>query len=313
MSSDNPVLYVLTGPTASGKSRLGLRFAQQHELEILCADSMSIYRHMDIGTAKPGPADRQKVRHHGLDLVDPWEDFDTARFVAMADACICDATKRGKKILVIGGTPLYLRALLSGFFAGPSADPPLRARLAAREREEKGVLHEELSRVDREAAGRIHKNDLKRLVRALEVHELTGSPISTLQKQFGTSETRYAYRAVWLDLPRDVLRARVRARSRDMFERGLLDEVKGILAKGGFSKSAGSAIGYQEILRFLGAELKAEELEYRIRSNTHRLLRRQECWFRRFEGLVKLKIMDLDEDAILERIAELFFGTKDKE
>lgn len=301
------MLYVLTGPTAAGKSRLGLRLAERHGLEILCADSMSIYRHMDIGTAKPGAAARQRVPHHGLDLVDPWERFDTARFVAMADACIKDAAQRGKEILVLGGTPLYQRALLSGFFAGPSADPQLRARLAATESKEKGALHLQLSRVDPQAATRIHRNDLKRLVRALEVYELTGHPISSLQSQFASDRARYEYRAVWLDVPRDVLRDRVRARSRKMFELGLIDEVKGILAKGGFSDSSRAAIGYQEVLRFLDGVIEAEELEYRIRSNTHRLVRRQDTWFRRFPGLVKLPVMDLEEDAILERIAELLF------
>ncbi|MFQ5504138.1 MAG: tRNA (adenosine(37)-N6)-dimethylallyltransferase MiaA [Planctomycetota bacterium] len=265
-----PELRVLTGPTASGKSRLGVGLAERHGLEILSADSMSVYRHMDIGTAKPGPEQRARLPHHGLDLVDPWEDFDSARYVSVADRVIEDARRRGRQILVVGGTPLYLMALLRGFFAGPSADPEIRERLLALEQAQKGSLHAELCRVDPEAAGRIHPNDQKRLVRALEVFELSGQPISSLQQQFDRGPSRYRFRAARIQLPRQELRARVRCRCRNMFERGLVDEVRRIDELGGFSRSAGAAIGYAEVREFLAGSLRSDELEHSVRRHTHR-------------------------------------------
>ncbi|MEZ5988518.1 MAG: tRNA (adenosine(37)-N6)-dimethylallyltransferase MiaA [Planctomycetota bacterium] len=287
-----PPLLVLTGPTASGKSGLALLLAERHGLEVLSADSMSVYRGMDIGTAKPTPEERRRVPHHGLDLVDASEDFDSARYVAVADAAIAGARARGARLLVAGGTPLYLMALLRGFFDGPSRDPALRARLEAEEDDEPGLLWRRLSEVDPVAAERIHARDRRRLVRALEVHELSGRPISEQQRQFEEGPPRYPYVALGLERPRDELRARVRRRCRAMFEGGLVDEVRALLTRGGFSATAREAIGYREVLTFLDGGLKAEELEYRVRSNTPRLVRRQTTWFRRFPGLTRVDAGD---------------------
>ena len=297
---DEIQVWVLTGPTASGKSGLGMELARRHDLEIVSADSMSVYNRMDIGTAKPGAAEREEIPHHGLDLVEPWEDYDSSRYVRMADEAITAIHARGRRPLILGGTPLYLMALLRGFFEGPSKDRDLRQRLDAEEDASPGLLHERLQAVDPEAAGRIHRNDRKRLIRALEVHELTGQPISALQTQFEQGPPRYAYRALALNRQREELRERVRIRCQIMFETGLVAEVRQILAAGGFSTSAGAAIGYREVVDFLEGRLAAEELQYRVRSNTHRLVRRQSTWFRGFPDLLG---MDLVGSAGSEELA----------
>ena len=300
-----PLLRILTGPTASGKTKMAVLLARRHGWEILSADSMSIYRGMDIGTAKPSPSERMGVPHHGLDLVGPEEAFDTARYVAYADGVIAEAHARGQEILVVGGTPLYLMALLKGFFEGPPADPDLRKELRERERSEPGSLHARLSKVDPDAAQRIHRNDTKRLVRALEVFEKTGTPISRLQRQFEEGKSRYPYVGARLVLSRECLRERVRERNMKMFDQGLVDEVRRIREGKGFGPTSEAAIGYREVLAFLRGSLPAEELVYRVRSNTHRLVRRQDTWLRTFPGLVPVQAENCPEETVLERLESI--------
>lgn len=297
-------LLVLTGPTASGKSALALELAERHGLEILSVDSMSVYRRMDVGTAKPTAEDRARVPHHGIDLVEPWQEFDAARYASHADACIAEATSRGVRLLLTGGTPLYLLAVLRGFFNGPPANAELRAELRAREANAPGSLHERLAEVDPEAASRIHRNDTKRLVRALEVFDATATPISELQQQFEEGPPRYPYRLAGLTLERDTMRARVRERTQHMFEAGLVDEVRAIRAAGGFSDSASQAIGYREVCALLDGALESDLLVSRVRSATHRLVRRQETWFRRMFELERLPLEPNRRDAPLLELAE---------
>ncbi|MCB9890604.1 MAG: tRNA (adenosine(37)-N6)-dimethylallyltransferase MiaA [Planctomycetes bacterium] len=306
-SSSTEPLLVLTGPTASGKSALAIEIAKRHDLEILSVDSMSIYRLMDVGTAKPTRAERDQVVHHGLDLVDPWEDFDAARFAAYADERIQSAADDGKRLLLVGGTPLYLMAILRGFFEGPPKNPALRRDLREREDAEPGSLHVELEAIDAEAAQRIHKNDTKRLVRAIEVYEATGRPISELQRQFEEGPPRYAHRLASLSIARDHMRERVRERTRAMFDGGLVDEVRSIENAGGFSATAGQAIGYAEVLDFLRGDLASDLLVSRVRNSTHRLVRRQETWFRRMQGITLLPVEDERRDRPLIDLAERVF------
>src|SRR5687768_10895670 len=167
-------MLVILGPTASGKSDLALEVARRTGAEILSVDSMQVYRGMDIGTAKPSAAERAEVRHHLIDVVEPTETFTVARFVELADAVIADARRRGVPLIATGGTPLYYKALFEGLFEGPPADEAVRERLRGQGGED---LHRRLREVDPEAARRIHANDTKRLIRALEVYELTGRPI----------------------------------------------------------------------------------------------------------------------------------------
>jgi tRNA dimethylallyltransferase len=274
-------LWVVTGPTAAGKSALAMRLAEQVGGEIASMDSMAVYRRMDIGTAKPTPAERDRIRHHLIDLVEPNESFDAARYCQAAHACIDDARARGTRLLFVGGTPLYLMALFKGLMPGPSADRELRKALAERESSDPGVLHAELSARDPEAAARIHRNDTKRLIRALEVLELTGRPISAQQDTFGEGWA-IPCRIVAVRRPRDELHARVKARTVAMLRRGLVDEVRAIRDSCGFSREAAAGIGYAECLDWLRGRYKdEEELRNRIRRSTHRLIRRQSTWLRR--------------------------------
>jgi tRNA dimethylallyltransferase len=199
MSNPSPFdrALILTGPTGSGKSRLALDLAERLGAEIVCMDSMTLYRGMDIGTAKPSAADRARVPHHLLDVLDPWESASVAWWLGRAAECCRDIAGRGRRPLLVGGTPLYLKALLYGLFEGPPADETVRRRLSAEaERDGPAALHARLDRVDPATAARLHPNDLRRVVRALEVWELTGRPISAWQTQWrrvgrqGDKETR---------------------------------------------------------------------------------------------------------------------------
>ena len=291
--------WVLTGPTAVGKTELSLRIAEARGLEILSMDSMAIFRQMDIGTAKPSDAEQQRVPHHLINLVDPTESFDTHRWCSAADAVVDELRTRERGALFAGGTPLYLMAYFKGMLEGPNAQPELRARLTAREAEIPGCLYEELGRVDPEAVGRIHRNDHKRIVRALEVYELTGTPISEQQDSFDAPGWLRPCRIVALTRPRDELHQRVRARTVAMLEGGLIDETRAIRDGGGFSAPAAAAIGYAECLRYLNGGFKdLEELRNRIRRSTHRLIRRQMTWLRRLREIRWLPA-DSDVETVL--------------
>lgn len=275
-------IWLVSGPTASGKSALATELAESNGMEILSMDSMAVYRHMDIGTAKPSAAERARVPHHLIDLVEPHEGFDTARWCQAAAAALADIRKRGRKPLFVGGTPLYLMAFFKGLMDTPPADPGLRAALSQRERAAPGVLHEELARKDPEAAARIHRHDERRLVRALEVIEVTGRRISEQQDHFENPEWLRPCRIVAINRSREDLHERVKERTRAMLAAGLVEEVRAILQAGGFSRTAGAAIGYAECIDWLHGRYKDEtELRNRIRRNTHKLIRRQLTWLRR--------------------------------
>jgi tRNA dimethylallyltransferase len=282
MTEGSSPLWVVTGPTAAGKSSVALEFAAQHGCEILSMDSMAIYQRMDIGTAKPSAGERARVRHHLLDLVPPSASFDTSRWCAAAAAAVADVRARGRTPLFVGGTPLYLMAFFKGLLEGPAADPVLREDLSAREAREPGSLHRELAQRDPEAAARIHVRDEKRLVRALEFLVKTGTPISARQTTFASGVWLRPCRIVALTRPRDELHARVKARTTAMLEAGLLDEVRAIRDSEGFSPQAAAGIGYRECLDFLAGRYKDREgLRNMIRRNTHKLIRKQTTWLRR--------------------------------
>ncbi|MGE0144886.1 MAG: tRNA (adenosine(37)-N6)-dimethylallyltransferase MiaA [Planctomycetota bacterium] len=282
-------LWVLTGPTASGKSALAIDLAEAAGAEIVSMDSMAVYRHMEIGTAKPSHQERTRVRHHLIDVVEPNEEFDTARWCAMTEALIAAARAAGRPLLVVGGTPLYLMALLKGLVATPPADPQLRAQLAARFAQDPAGLFAELAAVDPVAASRIHRNDEKRIVRALEVFQLTGRPASEQRAHFDQDGFRHDARVLCVQRSRDDLHERVRRRTKAMLEAGLLEETRAIRDRIGFSSTARLAIGYAECLRHLDVPFKdEEELRNRIRRSTHGLIRRQITWFRRIRGIDNL-------------------------
>lgn len=283
----HPPLVVVLGPTASGKSALALEVARRAGAEILCVDSMTVYRHMDIGTAKPSPAEQALVRHHLLDVVTPEEEFTVSRFVTLADEVIAEARRRQTPLVLTGGTPLYYKALFDGLFEGPGADEAVRARLR---QEDPALLHRRLSEIDPAAAQRIHANDTKRLIRALEVYELTGKPISTLQTEWERPQHRHPALWVGLQWEKEELNRRINARVKAMMQAGWLQEVQGLRQRyPRLSKTAGEATGYAELIAHLTGELSLEDATERTKIGTRQLARRQMKWFRRFGGVTWLE------------------------
>jgi tRNA dimethylallyltransferase len=281
-----PQILVLIGPTASGKSALAEAVAMAAGAEILSVDSMQVYRCMDVGTAKPTAVERAAVPYHGLDVVDPDQTFTTARFVELADAVISAAAARGVPLGAAGGTPLYFKALLDGLFDGPPADPAVRDRLSAEPGE---ALHRRLSIVDPVAAARIHANDQRRLVRALEVFDLTGRPISSFQTDWADPTPRHASVRIGLRWEKDALNRRINARVKSMLAGGWLDEVRGLLDRfGDLSPTAGEAAGYRELIEHVRGRLSLADAAEAIKIATRQLARRQMKWFRRFPDVTWL-------------------------
>ena len=296
-------MLVIIGATASGKSELALEAASRAGGELLSVDSMQVYRHMDIGTAKPSADERRRVRHHLIDLVEPSETFTVARFVELADATINEAAARNVPLVATGGTPLYFKALFTGMFEGPGASAEVRDRLRLLSNDE---LHARLASVDPAAAARLHRNDTRRLIRALEVHELTGQPISALQKEWGEPAQRHA--AVWvgLDWDRDALNRRLNARVKARMEGGWLEETKQLLARHDeLSQTAAEATGYAELIAHLHGRMTLEDAVEQIKIATRQLARRQMKWFRRFANVTWLK-GDAPLEEKVERVMELW-------
>ena len=296
-------VYFILGCTACGKSAVGREIARRVGGQIISVDSMKVYRRMDIGTAKPSPAARAETAHHCIDLVAPSESFCVARYVASADAAAEEIRRAGAVALAVGGTSLYIKALSEGLFAGPSADPEVRRRLRARARAEGlSALHAELAAVDPAAAGRIHPHDERRIVRALEVYESTGTPISELQRQWESGARRCE--AAFIGLRRDKADGsrRINRRVRRMVEQGLRDEVAALLAEpAGLSPQAARAVGYAEMIEHLRGRCSLDEAVEKIKINTRRLARKQRTWHRRFPDV---RWFDAGPDETAEALAD---------
>jgi len=276
-------VILLLGTTASGKSAAAMALAPRLNAEIVSVDSMQVYRHMDIGTAKPTAADRAAVTHHLIDVVDPSESMSVARFVQMADAAIADIRSRGRSALVVGGTPLYLMGLMYGLFDGPSADPGLREALRQRaENEGVAALHAELRKIDPDAADRIHINDYKRIERAIEVFRLTGRPLSAQQVQWTAQQLRYPAAIVGISREKEDASRRINARVRQMIEEGLVSEVERVSRAFNLSEQARQALGYAEILRHLAGEVSLEDAVEEIKIHTRQFAKHQRTWYRKF-------------------------------
>ncbi|MEM6562072.1 MAG: tRNA (adenosine(37)-N6)-dimethylallyltransferase MiaA, partial [Planctomycetota bacterium] len=268
-------LHGVIGATGSGKSAVALRLAEQFGGEILAVDSMTVYRGMDIGTAKPTATERARVVHHGLDLVDAGEAFTARRFVEYADGVVEDCRRRDVPLIAVGGTPLYWKSWLEGIFDGPSADPALRAELDALPTE---ALVAELRRVDPASADRLHANDRRRLTRAVEVHRLTGTPISALQEQWATPTRRFEIELVGLRWDRPTLNRRINGRCKQMIADGWLDEVRRL---GPLGPTASEAVGYKLLGDHLAGRLSLDDAVEQIKIRTRQLAKRQMTWFRR--------------------------------
>jgi tRNA dimethylallyltransferase len=280
-AADAPLIAVV-GPTASGKSALALRLALRHRGEIVSCDSLSVYRGFDIGSAKPTAEERERVRHHLVDVVDPGDGFSAADYARRARRALREITDRGRLPIVAGGTGLYLKALLQGLFAGPSRDPALRARLEAiATRFGDTRLHRLLLRVDPAAASRIPANDRVRVVRALEVFARTGKPLSELHGRGAEALRGYTVLVVGLRPGRAALRAAVERRTDRMIASGLVDEVRALLGRGYPAELRPlQAIGYRQAVRVVRGEATLEEARRDIVQATLRFAKRQMTWFR---------------------------------
>ena len=293
-------LIVLSGPTAPGKTALGVLLAETLGGEIISADSMQIYRRMDIGTAKPTAEETRGIAHHMIDVAEPEEDYSVARYVEEAAACAEDILSRGKRPILVGGTGLYIDSLLSGrTFAGGPADPALRTELSERYDEigAAGLLGE-LRKVDPERAAKLHPADKKRIVRALEVYILTGKTITQHDAETQAIPPRYDAVRIALDyLDRADLYARIDRRVDEMLARWLVEEVRALLNAGvPRTCTAMQAIGYKEIVRALDGGCSIEEAAEDIRRESRRYAKRQLTWLRRgdYHWIRFQKTPDLD-------------------
>lgn len=307
-----PVI-VIAGPTASGKTKLSIELAKKIGGSIVSADSMQIYRYMDIGTAKPDVKEMSGIRHYMLDEVDPDENFSVARYRECALSYISEIVNEGKRPIVTGGTGLYINSLIYNInFSETICDEDLREALR-NEAQEKGnrSIYEKLFRIDPEAASRIHENDTKRIIRAIEVYEHTKKTISEHVKESRQEPPPYKYIIFGLDWDREKLYARIEKRIDKMLGDGLVDEVRR-LADMGYDKggTAMQGIGYKEVLDYLKGNRTLEETEYILKRDTRRYAKRQMTWFRRIEGINWLKADEnSDFGALSEKIIQECIAT----
>ncbi|AJE03498.1 tRNA (adenosine(37)-N6)-dimethylallyltransferase MiaA [Geobacter pickeringii] len=282
-SEARPELVIVQGPTASGKSDLAVRLAERFGGEVINADSMQVYRRMDIGTAKPSAELRARVPHHLLDVVEPDEPFSAADFRSHASRLIADIQTRGKRAILVGGTGLYIKALTRGLVESPGGDESLRRELEEQaEREGVSALHRRLAEVDPAAAARLHPNDRVRIVRALEVFLLTGRTLTSWHEGHGFSEQPYRCLHLGIEVERALLVRRVEERVDRMIEEGLVAEMEGLLVAGyAPSLKAMSSIGYKEICAYLAGACTLDEAIGLIKRNTRQYAKRQLTWFRK--------------------------------
>ncbi|MDG1510607.1 MAG: tRNA (adenosine(37)-N6)-dimethylallyltransferase MiaA [Mariniblastus sp.] len=287
--------WFLTGATASGKTKVSLELARILDAEIISLDSMAIYRGMDIGTAKPDSTQQSAVPHHLIDIVDPPESFSVSEYRDSALSKIREIHESGKQVLFVGGTALYLKALLRGLFEGPPADWDFRKEIE-QEIENSGAefLHQRLAMIDPVSAHKLHENDHRRIIRALEVYKQTGKPISHWQMQFDEGRQADQCRVFTIRHDRPVLHQRIEARVEAMFSEGLVDEVRGLLERwSDIGKTASQAVGYREVIDFLSDKMSMEETVERVRVRTRKFARHQETWFR---GMSECRILDLESE-----------------
>ena len=276
-----PKIIVIVGPTGAGKTTFAINLARQFNGEIVGADSMQIYRGMDIGTAKPTPEEQAAAPHHMIDIVDPDEDFDAAAYATMATDTISRIMARGGTAFVVGGTGFYIKALIHGLFEEGPSDPAIRHRLKQQAKSEApGALHQRLEAIDREAAARIHPNDTYRIIRALEVFAVTGEPLTVFQQRHGFREQRFNTMEIGLTWPRPILYDRINRRVDTMMAQGFMDEVRHLLSSG-FSHDLKSmqSLGYRHLAAVISGETSLSEAVAILKRDHRRYAKRQLSWF----------------------------------
>ena len=294
-------ILILTGPTCVGKTGLSLLIAEYLDTEIISADSMQIYRGMDIGTAKPSHDERRRVRHHMIDIVEPSERYSAGRYIDDVMPIIRSLHGRGAIPLVVGGTGLYIRAMTRGIFDAPQSDPELRAYLRELEEASPGILYGKLQELDPEKASLIKPGDLRRIIRALEVILKTGSPMSVLEREF-TKPLPYEFIKIGLTRQRRELYRMIEERVDKMFRQGLVEEVKRLLERNP-SETPLQAIGYKEVIAYLRGEQSLDETVHLVKRATKRYAKRQFTWFRKEPGIQWVDITGLrDERDIFDKV-----------
>ena len=302
----NADMVLILGVTGTGKGRLAFELAESIGAEIISIDSMKVYRRMDIGTAKPPKEARERINYHLIDVVEPSDSFSVGLFLDAALPAIEQIKRRKRKIIGVGGTALYIKALLYGLFDGPGTQKEIRNNLHTRAKAE-GLeqLYRELAQIDPVAAERIGSNDAKRIIRALEVYKITGKPISSLQTQFTAEKTIHNWTVIGLRREKNEANRRINKRVKKMIADGLVDEVKSLLAEEEpLSRQARCAIGYAEIIDYLNGEMSLEDATELIKKNTRRLAKNQRTWFKTFRDVNWLDIEAEEPDE------EIFKRTK---
>lgn len=296
--------WFLAGPTACGKTSVSLQLAERIGAEILALDSMTLYRGMNIGTAKASADEQLRVPHHLIDIIDPREEFSVAQYVAAAEGVCRDVIARGRIPLFVGGTGLYLRGILRGVFAGPPADWTFRRRMEELSQQQPERLHARLQEVDPPSSQRLHPNDLRRIIRALEIYEATGQPASELQQEAPLPESERPANVFWISPPRDWLYDRIDARVDQMIADGLLAEVAGLMeSPQPLSRTARQALGYRELIDHLEGKSTLDEAIAQIQMSTRQFAKRQHTWFRNLVECRDIPMTGTEStDDLVERI-----------
>jgi len=296
-----PKIIFLAGPTAIGKTEIAVILAKKMNAEIISCDSMQVYKGMDIITAKPSPTLRKRIPQHLMDIVSPTKRYDVSQYRKDALKKIKEISKKGKTPLVVGGTGLYMSILIDGIFKASPQNQKMRQKLF-KEAEEKGnaFLYERLKKIDPEAAAKIHSHDTKRIVRALEVFQTSGKPISQLQKQRIGLADEYEIKIFCLNMEREKLYKRIYARVERMFKQGLIKEVKKLL-KLKLSKTASYAIGIRELKGYIEGKYNLEEAKRLMKHNSRLYAKRQLTWFRKDKKIKWLEIKDSNKPAVIAK------------
>jgi len=307
-------VLAIVGPTASGKSRIALDLARRLGAEIISADSRQVYRMLDIGTAKPTSEERACVVHHCIDICDPAEEYNAGMFGEDARAILSRLKNEKRRAIVVGGSGLYIRSLIDGLFEGPSKDPRVRLELETfAAKEGPRALWERLHRIDPVTAERHGAIPVRRIIRALEVHELTGIPISEHHRQ-QARERPFHVVQIALDWPREQLYGRINERARAMIDAGLVDEVRNLRDRGfGIHFNALNSVGYKEVFAYLSGALTEHEMIAAIQQNTRRFAKRQLTWFRADKRIEWIKMNGTtNASTIIEKISSLLSAVEAK-